>query len=315
MITIAKHKDELGEIKVLKHRAKGSLFYVQGGCYQTETDGYGISLASYIHAIFGLLAQAKARDVLMIGCAGGSLGTMLTKASMPITIVDKNPTSFQIAREYFGLSGTVDCHVADGREFLRASPRRYDAIVLDAYDGDNIPPHLRTLEFLELVELRLDQSRGCLFANIQVMHDLDRAADIYAAAARTHLEQCTSARYTRCDWPQRTRSGGQRSRSSEARSSDASAVGSRRNCVGPRIYGVQGSPFVASPKDRRTQRKLQLARVVNDCLIAAIDAQYAIRNAPFSFSLQLIFPSQPRLRLRERSRAIASSSCGCARRN
>lgn len=184
MITIAKHKDELGEIKVLKHRAKGSLFYVQGGCYQTETDGYGISLASYIHAIFGLLAQAKARDVLMIGCAGGSLGTMLTKASMPITIVDKNPTSFQIAREYFGLSGTVDCHVADGREFLRASPRRYDAIVLDAYDGDNIPPHLRTLEFLELVESRLDQSRGCLFANIQVMHDLDRAADIYAAAAR-----------------------------------------------------------------------------------------------------------------------------------
>ena len=81
MITIAKHKDELGEIKVLKHRAKGSLFYVQAGCYQTETDRYGISLSSYIHAIFGLLAQAKVRDVLMIGCAGGSLGTMLAKAS------------------------------------------------------------------------------------------------------------------------------------------------------------------------------------------------------------------------------------------
>ena len=184
MITIAKHKDRFGEIKILKHRPRGSLFYVQGGCYQTETDRDGISLAPYIHAIFGLLSQAEVRDVLMIGCAGGSLGSMLAKAGIPTTIVEKNPASFRIARDYFGLPSSVDCHVADGREFLRASPHRYDAIVMDAYDGDSIPPHLRTLDFLELVQSRLDQSRGCLFANIHVMHDLDKAADVYAAAAR-----------------------------------------------------------------------------------------------------------------------------------
>jgi hypothetical protein len=184
MIPIAKLENEFGKIEILKYRAKALLFYVQEGCFQTEADWDGTSLAPYIHAIYGLLAQAEARDVLMIGCGGGSLGTMLAKAMVRVTIVDKNPASFQMALDYFSLPPTIECHVADGEDYLRATEHLYDAIVLDAYDGDCIPPHLQTFQFFQLVQSRLDRSRGCLFANVHTMHDMDRTPDQYAAAAR-----------------------------------------------------------------------------------------------------------------------------------
>jgi len=185
MIAIARLESEFGDIEVLEYRARGLFFYVQGGCFQTETDRDGISLAPYIHAIYSLLMQAGARDVLMIGCGGGSLGTMLVKANVQVTIVDKNRASFEIASNYFRLPDSIDCHVADGKEFLLGTTHSYDAIVLDAYDGDSIPPHLRTVEFFRLVQSRLDEFRGCLLANVHALNDLDRAPDRYAIAARS----------------------------------------------------------------------------------------------------------------------------------
>lgn len=185
MIAIAKLENEFGQIEVLEYRARELFFYVQGGCFQTEADRDGISLAPYIHAIFGLLMQAEARNVLMIGCGGGSLGTMLAKAKVQVTIVDKNPASFEVARNYFCLPGGIDCRVADGEEFLLSTEHRYDAIVLDAFDGDSIPRHLRTSDFFRLVRSHLHEPQGCVLSNVHAQHDLDRGPDRYACAARS----------------------------------------------------------------------------------------------------------------------------------
>jgi spermidine synthase len=183
MIVIEKLNSEFGEIKILKYRAEELFLYMQEGYFQSEADRNGISLAPYVHAIYGLLAQVNARDILLIGCGGGSLGTMLGKTASRITIVDKNAESFRIARKYFGLPRTIECHVADGREFLLSSGHRYDAIILDAYDGDCIPEHMFTVDFFRLVRSHLDRTRGCLLANVHAWHDLDRAPDQYAAVA------------------------------------------------------------------------------------------------------------------------------------
>ena len=120
----------------------------------------------------------------MIGCGGGSLGTMLVKAGVHVTIVDKNRVAFDIARAYFCLPAAVSCHVADGQEFLAGTHHRYEAIVLDAYDGDKIQAHLQTSEFFDLVRSCLDGSGGCFLSNVHALHDLDRTPDRYAATAR-----------------------------------------------------------------------------------------------------------------------------------
>jgi spermidine synthase len=176
MIKLETIESEFGTITVLKKRSTDIVSYQQGGFCQSEADRNGVSLAAYIHAIFGLIIQKKARNVLVIGCAGGTLATMLANAGCKVTVIDVNPDSFVLAKRYFALPDTVECHVKDGKSFLYSDTQRYDAIVLDAFHGHHIPAHLKSVSFYYLVADRLTQ-RGALFANIHVQHDFDIHAD------------------------------------------------------------------------------------------------------------------------------------------
>ena len=100
------------------------------GYWHIWTDGNGISLASYIHAIFGLIAQTQARKILMIGCAGGTLATMLAQAGRKVTIIDVNPASFILAKQYFALPDSVECQIADGKWFLTSDTKTYVRLFL-----------------------------------------------------------------------------------------------------------------------------------------------------------------------------------------
>ena len=177
MIRIAEYKSRFGVITILQARRTGSLIYMEGGFIQSEADGDSVSLASYIHAIYGLLYQADSQKILMIGCGGGTLATMLSKHGRDVTVVDVNPQSFLLARKYFGLPSVVTCRVADGCEFLLSESRIYDAIVLDAFAGDRIPAHVQSSTFFRLARTRVNR-RGCIFVNVHAMHDLDNAPNL-----------------------------------------------------------------------------------------------------------------------------------------
>ena len=179
MIRIEDHESAYGTITILKARKTGAIIYEQLGFNQSECDCNGTSLASYIHAIFGLIWQARSQSILMIGCAGGTLGTMLSRIGKVVTIVDVNPAAFRLARQYFNLPEIVECYVADGRDFLQSGSSTFDAIVIDAYHGDRVPTHLQTRVFFKLVRSRLSM-QGAVFANIHVEDDLDLSADRFA---------------------------------------------------------------------------------------------------------------------------------------
>jgi spermidine synthase len=150
----------------------GGISYWQAEDHQSVADRNGVSLAEYIHALYGLLLQKRPRNVLMIGCAGGTLATMLSRKGVAVTLVDIDPLSFEIARTYFQMPLSVKCHTRDGRAFLRSTRQRYDAIVLDAFADEIIPPHLLEPGFFHLVKARL--KRGGLFLiNIVVRDDDD----------------------------------------------------------------------------------------------------------------------------------------------
>lgn len=178
MILLDAIETELGTIKVAQERLSGSLVYLQGGCYQSEADWNGTSLAPYVHAIYGLILQKHVHNVLMIGCGGGTLATMLEASGHDVTIVDINRASFFVARKYFKLPATVSCHVSDGKSFLRRpdTSTSYDAIVVDAYQGDRVPEHLVSNKFFDLVRKRLSED-GSVFVNVHLFGDLDQRAD------------------------------------------------------------------------------------------------------------------------------------------
>jgi spermidine synthase len=157
--------------------ATGGVSYWEGGDNQSVADRNGVSLAEYIHAMFGLLRQAKARDVLMIGCGGGTLATMLHRAGVKVTIVDISAASFDIARRYFHLPDEVERHVVDGRSYLRRSRALYDAIVLDAYSGSTMPRQFLTKSFFDLAKNQMKPRSAIFLANLLVADDDDRSPD------------------------------------------------------------------------------------------------------------------------------------------
>jgi SAM-dependent methyltransferase len=157
------------EIVIQQDNASGGVTYWQARDHQSLADRRGISLAAYIHAMYGLLRQAGAANVLLIGCGGGTLATMLAKARVQVAIVDIDPLSFALARRYFHLPNTVACHVADGADYLHSDPTRYDAIVLDAYADGRVPRHLASTAFFALAKSRL--RRGGLFLMNMIMTD------------------------------------------------------------------------------------------------------------------------------------------------
>jgi len=181
MKIIAQRRTRFGLIIIEEHKRTGAVAYFHGDYYQSHADRNGVSLLIYVHALFGLLAQADAKTVLMIGCAGGSLATMLMRDNRKVVAVDVNPHAFILARRYFGLPGSVECRVADGRDFILSGRRSFDAIVIDAFHGGNTPGDFFSGAFFAAARMRLRKD-GVVLANVHVKNDRDDSADRMAAA-------------------------------------------------------------------------------------------------------------------------------------
>ncbi len=176
MPSLARSKPRFGPPISIEEEVKtGAIAYWQGEYCQSRADKNGVSLLDYIHAIFGLLQQSQAQTVLMVGCAGGSLATMLSRVGCDVVAIDVNPQAFILARRYFGLPAQVECRVADGFDYLLATRRKFDAIVVDAFHGGRIASELLSDAFFAQAAKRL-QAGGVIFANVRVASCMSAAS-------------------------------------------------------------------------------------------------------------------------------------------
>jgi 23S rRNA A2030 N6-methylase RlmJ len=169
---------------IIRDDTNGKISYWQGEYHQSAADRNGVSTADYIHAMYFFLMQAQARDVLMIGCGGGTLATMLARSQVAVTVVDLHKFSFDIARKYFHLPQSVTCHIDDGIQYLKANRRRHDAIVLDAFGKDGMPDAFMAPSFFKLARARLKTRDSLFLMNVIVEDDDDRTPDILVGAMR-----------------------------------------------------------------------------------------------------------------------------------
>src|SRR5204862_123035 len=93
-----KHASKCGVIKLRFRKRSRTLTYEQKGGNQSTADCNGVSLDAHIHALYGLTLQRPGKSVLMIGCGGGTLGTMLARADRRVSIVEIDPISLTLAR-------------------------------------------------------------------------------------------------------------------------------------------------------------------------------------------------------------------------
>jgi len=173
-------QSEYGPILVGVDRSSGAHVFCQQGWCQSESDVRGVSYAPYIHAMFGLIGQMPVRSVLMIGCGGGTLATMLARDGRHVTAVDINPAAFEVARRYFALDRTVRCCTGDGLAWLIQSDCVFDCIIIDAFDGWRIPGHLSSPAFFSLAKKHLTPS-GVIMMNVLEEQERCGSADAIAA--------------------------------------------------------------------------------------------------------------------------------------
>ncbi len=142
--------------------------YSQGGISLNNTEK---PLFEYMQMSFVSLAflNAAPADVLYVGLGVGAMPRYLSKhyPQANIDVAEIDPDVLPVAQKYFYFSETekMKVHTDDGRLFIKRTRKRYDMIVLDAYQNDSIPFHLTTIEFLKEVKSRL-KDNGIVVANI-----------------------------------------------------------------------------------------------------------------------------------------------------
>ena len=128
---------------------------------------------NYTKLLFSSLLALKdePKNVLIIGLGGGTMSNAIHQLypTAKIENIDIDPAVLKVARKYFGFleNEHVTASAQDGRIFIKRAAlkkKTYDWIILDAYNGDYIPEHLMTKEFLEETK-KLLTPNGVLSAN------------------------------------------------------------------------------------------------------------------------------------------------------
>lgn len=111
----------------------------------------------YAHMMMlSLLFNPEPETILVVGLGGGTLPVALRELypDAVIDVVEIDPAVKTVAETYFGFAEDERMRVIlqDARVFTKRAAgrdRRYDLIMLDAFNGDYIPEHLMTKEYLE----------------------------------------------------------------------------------------------------------------------------------------------------------------------
>ncbi len=140
-----------GELKVIE-TAGGRILLLDGVSQSGEMRGTGSRYPPYVQDLGDLLQHftPEAKRVLVIGLGGGNLIHVFLDQGRQVDVVEIDPHMVTVAERYFGVDPQkVRITLEDGRRYVRGTGERYDAIVMNAFSGENSPTHLLSREFFQ----------------------------------------------------------------------------------------------------------------------------------------------------------------------
>lgn len=124
-------------------------------------------------------------EILILGLATGTYASQCLEYFGNVSIegveIDKKITD--LARTYFDLPSVVDVTVDDGRAYLysgKGKEKKYDVIMVDAYQDITIPFQMSTSEFFSLVRSHLKED-GVMVLNMNMYSDDEGSINNYLA--------------------------------------------------------------------------------------------------------------------------------------
>jgi spermidine synthase len=156
---------------------KGNIVELRARARSTEALESAVDLSDplklvvpYSRSLYAaLFFQPKPEKVLMIGL-GGAAFHRLFAAAYPQSLlqtVELDPKVKELCETRMGFTSTAQTPVAlmDGRIFVKRDTGKWDWLILDAFRGGFVPPHLKTEEFYRECAARLND-RGVFVSNL-----------------------------------------------------------------------------------------------------------------------------------------------------
>ena len=178
MKILGRYKGKLGDIAIWESERTGDRLYREGEFFQSQSSAAGESRLPYVKMMEAFLGDAK--NVLLLGCGGGNLATMLARSGKSVTVVDHNPVSFDLAKRFFGMPKKISCIVEDFKEYLAAETRSFDGIAIDVGGpGFCYEEHFDPATCHSITARLAPGGRAIL--NMLVATDFDAAPDLIAS--------------------------------------------------------------------------------------------------------------------------------------
>ncbi len=177
-ITLFAEESAYGHRRVVEQNGIRRLLFGKGSNAEEETAlllaDPDISIFEYPRLMLSaLLLRSTTRNLLLAGLGGGFLPAIIRRhrPDIHVTVVELDQLVGTLAEEYFGYTpnSANPLVIQDARTFLENCQEKFDQIWLDAFDGETIPAHLATYEFLELCKSRLAYG-GVLAQNLHLEH-------------------------------------------------------------------------------------------------------------------------------------------------
>lgn len=139
---------------------------------------YDYALAAPVMA--GLAQMDAPGNILILGLGTGTFAKYCSEYFPGVSIegVEIDEKIARLAGEYFELPGTVSVSVYDGRSYLTASEKKYDVIMVDAYQDITIPFQMSSVEFFTEVEKHLTDN-GVMVVNMNMKSQSENSINDY----------------------------------------------------------------------------------------------------------------------------------------
>ena len=183
MQEVARRNSNFGLMQVMENFDGSQRYYLNDYLTQNTYDPEAKqSISLFTYGLHGLarVYTAETKDVLCIGMGVGIVPMQFAREGSKVDVVEINDAIAGVAKAHFNLEPEkLNLTIGDGRQFVNAATKQYDAVILDAFLGDSSPSHLMTQEAFTAMR-RVLRPEGVLVINC--FGEFDAGEDYFAAS-------------------------------------------------------------------------------------------------------------------------------------
>ena len=137
---------------------------------------------------FSDVTKKENMDILVLGMGTGTFATQCNRYFKNLNIegVEIDKKIIDLSRKHFDLDENVKVTEYDGRAFLNVNKKKYDVIMVDAYQDITIPFQMSSVEFFEKVKEHLTDD-GVMVVNINMRSDKKGSINEYLQDTIAHV--------------------------------------------------------------------------------------------------------------------------------